>query len=73
MTNTSYKIDLWHGPSTTHVVGASSFLEPEREPSRDYEIPREVADALSDVMGEHELYEAFFCEPVRGTVWDKTG
>lgn len=61
------------GWRTVKLLGASSFLEADRESSRDYEIPREVADALSDVMDEHELYEAFFREPVTGTVWNKTG
>ncbi len=60
------------GCRTVKLLGASSLLDADQESSRDYEIPREVADALSDVMDQHELYEAFFREPA-SAVWDKTG
>lgn len=46
------------GWKTARLLGAASLLRPDLR--RDYEIPREVADALCDVMGERELYERFF-------------
>lgn len=46
------------GWKTVHLLGAIPLLRP--DPRQDYEIPREVADALCDVMGERELYEKFF-------------
>ena len=44
-------------------------------PRRDYEIPREVADALRDVMDEGELRDAFFSDSLEGALraWGSRG
>lgn len=55
------------------LVGAAARLSPPPDPPAshcDYEIPREVADALKDVMDEDEIRDAFFSDsfvrPLRG-------
>lgn len=46
---------------TVDLLGARGLLLPPGSEC-DYAIPPEVADALHDVMGEREIYEAFFRE-----------
>ena len=53
------------GWKLVQVLGVTARLAPPVGPPpshRDYEIPREVTDALRDVMDEGELRDAFFGE-----------
>ena len=40
-------------------------------PDPEYEIPREVAQALCDLMDERDLYDAFFRDYDPGSSWDR--